>query len=327
MSANILIVDDEPCVLRALKRLLRSEPYDVYSASNGSEGLAVLSRRQIDLVISDMRMPEMSGTEFLVAARNQQPGALRMVLTGYSDMQSTIKAINDGRIFGYLTKPWEGEQLKELIQTALRHHFRQKEKVAAISSALRERQKLKTLLSKRNNLQDVPQQSTQVSAGPAIEHVEQFSDLLHNVFRQIGKRPADKPLQDHIFTVAMAYTKYRVGLITGTIQSHDRAVAYLRYNKELYGDEIINAVSSIRIGADGFQDTPDRQLPVMDLRNGMALNRDVLSNAGTLLLRKGTVLDNGTIFKLQQMQRNCKDPILVGIRLQSHDKAVCFPAV
>ena len=103
MNKRILIVDDEESVLNTLKRLFRNKPYDIYTATGGEEGLALLEQHSVELIISDMRMPKMDGAEFLCLAKQKCPMTERILLTGFSDMESTIKAINDAGIFGYLS--------------------------------------------------------------------------------------------------------------------------------------------------------------------------------------------------------------------------------
>ena len=103
--ARILCVDDEPNILSSLRRLFRSQGYEVLIADSGASGLKLLERENVDLIISDMRMPEMDGARFLQHARCQRPDALRLLLTGYADVQSILNAINRGEISRYITKP------------------------------------------------------------------------------------------------------------------------------------------------------------------------------------------------------------------------------
>ena len=102
----VLCVDDEPNILSALRRLLRPSGYRVLVAEGGAEGLELMATEQVDLVISDMRMPNMDGAAFLAAVKAGWPDVVRILLTGYADMASTIDAINRGEIFRYVTKPW-----------------------------------------------------------------------------------------------------------------------------------------------------------------------------------------------------------------------------
>lgn len=117
--ATILLVDDEPSVLSSLKRLLRPFGYRVFSAESGAAGLEVMSREPVDLVISDMRMPEMNGAQFLEHCQKNYPGAMRILLTGYSDMESTIDAINNGKLHRYMSKPWEDHDITTTVRQAL----------------------------------------------------------------------------------------------------------------------------------------------------------------------------------------------------------------
>lgn len=116
---TVLLVDDEPNILSALRRLLRNEPLDVLTAESGMAAAELLAARPVDLIISDMRMPGMSGAELLSLARVQQPEAIRVLLTGYADVQSTIQAINEGQIYRYLNKPWDDTEVLLLVRSAL----------------------------------------------------------------------------------------------------------------------------------------------------------------------------------------------------------------
>jgi adenylate cyclase len=115
----ILFVDDEANILSALKRLFRSSGFKLLTAESGSAGLALLAEEPVDLIISDMRMPVMNGAQFLAQAKKQYPEAIRILLTGYSEMDATISAINDGGIYRYLQKPWDEHDLVLTVQQAL----------------------------------------------------------------------------------------------------------------------------------------------------------------------------------------------------------------
>lgn len=118
-TPQILCVDDEENILKSLERMLRLKNYQVFTALSGPEGLKILEKEQIDLVIADQRMPEMNGSEFLRLAREMRPGCVRIMLSGYSDFESLTKAINEGEIFRFISKPWEMDELFEIIEQAL----------------------------------------------------------------------------------------------------------------------------------------------------------------------------------------------------------------
>ncbi len=115
----ILLVDDEPAVLSALKRLLRPARYEVLTADGGEAALEILASTDVDLIVSDMRMPHMSGATFLARTRELYPETMRILLTGYSEIDSVVQAINEGGIYRYLNKPWDDHDLLLTIDQAL----------------------------------------------------------------------------------------------------------------------------------------------------------------------------------------------------------------
>lgn len=118
MEKSLLLVDDEQNILRSLRRLLRSDGYTIHTASSGKEGLEILKEHSVCVILSDMRMPEMSGAEFLAKVKEQYPETIRLMLSGYTDLTSVTDAINQGAIFKFLTKPWEDDEIKQSINEA-----------------------------------------------------------------------------------------------------------------------------------------------------------------------------------------------------------------
>lgn len=119
---TILCVDDEQNILHALKRLLRREGYRMLTAGSGQEALELLKTEKVHLVISDQRMPEMSGTEFLAQVKACHPDVLRVILTGYTDVDSITESINKGHIYKFFLKPWNDHTLKLEIRQALKQY-------------------------------------------------------------------------------------------------------------------------------------------------------------------------------------------------------------
>lgn len=117
----IMLVDDEPSILKALKRLFRQKGYHILTAGSGREALEKLkeTKKAISLIISDQRMPEMTGAQFLSEAKDIFPDAIRFLLTGYSDMDAVVDAVNLGKIHRYLTKPWNDDDLLLIVHQAL----------------------------------------------------------------------------------------------------------------------------------------------------------------------------------------------------------------
>lgn len=125
---TILCVDDEPNILSSLRRLFRGKGYQVLTAESGAEGLQLLEQQPVDLVISDMRMPVMDGARFLAQVRERWPDTVRLLLTGYSDVQSIQDAINCGEIYRYITKPWDDNDILLIVRHALERHTLEQEK-------------------------------------------------------------------------------------------------------------------------------------------------------------------------------------------------------
>src|SRR5262245_57722381 len=113
----ILIVDDEPEILFSLRGLLRLQ-FEVQTATSGEEALRILRERPVHVIMTDQRMPEMTGVELLRRAQGTCPEAIRMIFTGYSDIKAVIDAINKGQIFRYITKPWDPDELIAVLRNA-----------------------------------------------------------------------------------------------------------------------------------------------------------------------------------------------------------------
>ena len=118
---TLLLVDDEPNIVSALRRLFRREGYRIVTASSGAEGLQRMAEYEVDVVLSDQRMPGMTGVEFLRRAKELYPDTVRMVLSGYTELQSITDAVNEGAIYRFLTKPWDDERLLVHVREAFAH--------------------------------------------------------------------------------------------------------------------------------------------------------------------------------------------------------------
>ena len=117
---TLLLVDDEANILAALKRLLRRDGYQIITADGGEQGLQRLAEQPVDVIVSDQRMPGMSGVEFLRRAKALCPDTVRMTLSGFTELQSIIDAVNEGAIYKFLTKPWDDALLRQHIAEAFR---------------------------------------------------------------------------------------------------------------------------------------------------------------------------------------------------------------
>ncbi len=168
---TILVVDDEPAILESIELTLGDE-YRVLTAKNGRAGVEVLEREEVSLVIADQVMPEMSGADFLQRAVELQPRAVRIMLTGYADVNAIILAINEGRIYRYIQKPWEPDQLRLDVRHAL-ESYRLTSENAQLASALQaanEKLRAENLYLRRQAQHDYGFEQL-IGASPAMQRI------------------------------------------------------------------------------------------------------------------------------------------------------------
>lgn len=155
VSSTLLFVDDELNILSSLKRLFRPTGHTVMTASSGQAALEILENNKIDLIISDMRMPEMDGAELLSRVAKQWPNIVRILLTGFADMESTIRAVNEGHIYRYVSKPWEDNDIKLTVKQALERKYLKAERDHLLDLTKKQNEKLKDLnINLENKVKD-----------------------------------------------------------------------------------------------------------------------------------------------------------------------------
>jgi response regulator RpfG family c-di-GMP phosphodiesterase len=153
-SRTLLCVDDELSVLSALKRTLRSRDLTVVTATSGAQALEMMAELPVDLVISDMRMPGMDGAQLLEHICRDWPDTVRILLTGYSDATATIRAVNHGRIFRYLQKPWDERELVESVREGLALRARLEDEARLLGMAAAQAAQLRQLDDELQQLQE-----------------------------------------------------------------------------------------------------------------------------------------------------------------------------
>lgn len=182
VRARLLFVDDEPSILNALKRIFRTKGYEILTATSGKEGLALLEQHRADLVLSDMRMPEMDGAQFLEQVFTRWPDTKRILLTGYADASATIAAINQGKIWRYVAKPWNDDELILTVQQALAHRQLMHENARLTELTREQNEELKVLNTSLE--QKVAERTAELRAANADLHqsflatVQVFSNLI-----------------------------------------------------------------------------------------------------------------------------------------------------
>lgn len=121
MKHKILIVDDETAIQEALKMVFLREEYEVFVAGSAHEALAIMSHEPMDVVISDEKMPGMSGSELIAIVRKKYPDTIRIILTGHASIESAIRAINKGEVYRFITKPCNSTELAITVHKAIQH--------------------------------------------------------------------------------------------------------------------------------------------------------------------------------------------------------------
>jgi len=147
--ASVLFVDDEPNVTRALQRSFRGEPWNIYTADSAADALEILAGQDIDVVVSDERMPGMSGSAFLSQVREGYPDTVRIILSGQASLGDIIRAINEGEIYRFCLKPANSAEVAMTIRQALQ----QKRLLVQSRRLLREYQKSVAMLDELERLQ------------------------------------------------------------------------------------------------------------------------------------------------------------------------------
>lgn len=173
-TESVLFVDDEAHILSAIRRLIRPLNINAHFANSGAEGLSLLEQHPVDLIVSDMRMPEMDGATFLAKVQERWPETIKMLLTGYADMSSTVKALNDGGIYRYISKPWDDEELKAIILEGLRLKRLEREKAELTALTHRQNAELQDL---NRNLEQKVESRT--------EEIRQTSAMLDLAYQEL----------------------------------------------------------------------------------------------------------------------------------------------
>ncbi|MBC3775643.1 HD domain-containing phosphohydrolase [Pseudomonas sp. SWRI99] len=229
---KVLLVDDEESILNSLRRLLRGQPYDVLLATSGAQALEILAQQPVDLVMSDARMPNMDGASLLAQVRQRWPATMRIMLTGYADPTAIIKAINDGQIHRYISKPWNDEELLVILRQSLEHQHSE-----------RERQRLERLARVQNDQLKLLNSTLEKHVAARTAELQQTADMLDLAYEELKhsyvtgtevfsllanlRLPPAKQTNRQIIELVRGYSKAH-GLDEAT--SRDLAMAAALYN-------------------------------------------------------------------------------------------------
>lgn len=148
---RILLVDDEKSILDSLYRFCRQRKWEAFRADGGAEALEFLEKETVDIIVSDMRMPNMDGAEFLSKAHVKYPQTVRILLTGYADMEAVITAVNEAKIYNYLNKPWDDNMLESVITSALEYKKNEDERIRLTRELAELNESLENKVKERTN--------------------------------------------------------------------------------------------------------------------------------------------------------------------------------
>ena len=171
---KVLLVDDEEPILNSLRRLLRGQPYDVLLATSGAQALEILEQQPVSLVMSDARMPNMDGATLLALVHERYPATARIMLTGYADPSAIIKAINEGQIHRYISKPWNDEEMLLTLRQALEHQH-----------LARERERLEKLTRVQNEQLKLLNSTLEKHVAARTAELQQTADMLDLAYEEL----------------------------------------------------------------------------------------------------------------------------------------------
>jgi len=201
---RLLIVDDEDAILETMSYTFEDD-YEVITASDPRRALELLDEHApVATVITDQRMPGMTGVEFLTRVYEKHPTTTRIILTGFADMEAILRAINDGHVYAYISKPWEPDQLKQVVRRAVEHHALQVEK-ARLLSDLRHSNALLEAVMDRLGMGALAVDDAgvvQAANGPARQYLGLSSDPRGRSLHEILARPGMSPLETAVASLS-----------------------------------------------------------------------------------------------------------------------------
>lgn len=237
--ARVLFVDDEPRILTTMRMLFRKN-YEVFVAESGQKALELLKTQPIDVIVSDQRMPGMTGIEMLRQARELNPEAMRILLTGYSDLNSIIGSINEGEIFRFVNKPWFDEDLTATVARAV--------EAARASKAVDAREAAEGTSDTDTDAADAEAKTPEGSASAVLvlddnpSVPQKIQDILGDTYRVV---PA-KTMQEAV----TALERERIGVVISDTRVQDHPVLGLISALKQQRPEVVSIILTERADAD-----------------------------------------------------------------------------
>ncbi|MEO9334143.1 HD domain-containing phosphohydrolase [Ectopseudomonas guguanensis] len=242
--ATLLLVDDEENILNSLRRLLRNQGYEIFAATAAEQALAILEERPVDLVISDARMPGMDGATLLAEVQRRRPDCMRILLTGYADIGTTIKAINQGQIYRYISKPWDDDELRMVIRQALAFHTSERERLRLEKLTQEQNQhlhELNTTLEQRVKARTCELQQTADMLDLAYEELRRSYVTSTEVFASLinQRLPREKQTNTQVIALIRAYAEHHQ-FDAGLTRDLTMAAALYNIGKLTWDDQLLH---------------------------------------------------------------------------------------
>ena len=246
---KVLLVDDEESILNSLRRLLRGQPYEVLLATSGAQALEIMAQQPIDLVMTDARMPNMDGATLLAHIHQRYPDTTRIMLTGYADPSAIIKAINEGQIHRYISKPWHDEEMLLTLRQSLAYQHSERERLRLVQQTWDQNEQLKLLnatLEKHVAARTAELQQTADMLDLAYEELKHSYVTGTEVFSLLAnlRLPPAKQTNRQIIELVRVYCKLH-GLDEGTSRDLTMAAALYNIGKLSWTDSMMTAPADL----------------------------------------------------------------------------------
>ncbi|MET1066991.1 MAG: HD domain-containing phosphohydrolase [Pseudomonas prosekii] len=280
---TVLLVDDEESILNSLRRLLRGQPFDVLLASGGAQALEIMAQQRIDLVMTDARMPNMDGATLLAHIHDLYPSTTRILLTGYADLPTIIKAINDGQVHRYISKPWNDDEMLLTLRQALQHQHSERERQRLVQLTRQQNEQLKTLnstLEKHVAARTAELQQTADMLDLAYEELKHSYVTGTEVFSLLAnlRLPPAKQTNRQIIELVRVYCKLH-GLDEGTSRDLTMAAALYNIGKLSWTDSMMTTPSDMlhHLDRDRYREYPKQS-------ESLLMTLDPMKDAARLIL-------------------------------------------
>ncbi|MCD5983218.1 HD domain-containing phosphohydrolase [Pseudomonas sp. CDFA 610] len=280
---TVMLVDDEENILNSLRRVLRGKPYDLLLATSGAQALSLFELHQIDLIVSDARMPAMDGPTLLSEVHRRDPECMTILLTGYADMSMITKAINEGHIFRYISKPWNDEELMLTLEQALEMQSVRRDRDALLTLADAQVEALREFnetLEQRVAARTSELQQTADMLDLAYDELKHSYVVCTEVFSSLVNQrlPRARQTNERVIEVVRAYCA-RHGVSEAESRNLSMAAALYNIGKLGWSDTMLSGCADLllRTHAEEYKDYPGKGEALM-----MAL--EPLQDANPLIL-------------------------------------------